>query len=256
MPHMKFSTFISLLAGGFLQGSAVAATTIFTDLSQSSSVGDISYTSPEEDTVNGFATGVISSLVSTTDGDRYPSSVTLSLNLSAMRDAVQEAGFSNTLLVDLRTSESETSGSIGLMLTTDGLKFSWQGSAWSPQYVTLDSLQNLSYTVEGSDYVTLTLVAAAQAEGTKGTKLLDAEGEGVVCNNGVSFTYGGLTSTNNYQTVLVNTKYITGMGITPGVATPEEIVAATKSLAVPEPATASLSLLGLVALMARRRRRD
>lgn len=253
MPHMKFSTFISLLAGGLLQGSAVAATTIFTDLSQSSSVGDISYTSPEEDTVNGFATGVISSLVSTTDTDRYPSSVTLSLNLSAMRDAVQEAGFSNTLLVDLRTSESEIFGSIGLMLTTDGLKFSWQGSAWSPQYVTLDSLQNLSYTVEGSDYVTLTLVAAAQA---KGTKLLDAEGEGVVCNNGLSFTYGGLTSSKNYQTVLVNTKYITGMGITPGVATPEEIVAATKSLAVPEPATASLSLLGLVALMARRRRRD
>ncbi|WP_187296664.1 PEP-CTERM sorting domain-containing protein [Akkermansia muciniphila] len=255
---MKFSTFISLLAGGLLQGSAVAATTIFTDLSQSSSVGDISYTSPEEGTVNGFATGAISSEVSA-GGERHPSSVTLSLNLSAMRDAVQEADFSNTLLVDLRTSESSTDGSIGLMLTTDGLKFSWQGNAWSPQYVAyvaLDSLQNLSYTVEGSDYVTLTLVAAAQAEGTKGTKLLDAEGEGVVCNNGVSFTYGGLTSTQNYQTVLVNTKYITGMGITPGVATPEEIVAATRSLAVPEPATASLSLLGLVALMARRRRRD
>ena len=255
MPHMKFSTFISLLAGGLLQGSAVAATTIFTDLSQSSSGGDISYTSPEEGSVNGFATGTISSAVSAS-GDRHPSSVTLSLNLSAMRDAVQEPGFSNTLLVDLRTSESETSGSIGLMLTTDGLKFSWEGNAWSPQYVTLDSLQNLSYTVEGSDYVTLTLVAAAWAEGTKGTKLLDAEGEGVVCSNGVSFTYGGLTSTQNYQAVFVNTKYITGMGITPGVATPEEIVAATKSLAVPEPATASLSLLGLVALMARRRRRD
>ncbi|MFQ9729586.1 MAG: PEP-CTERM sorting domain-containing protein [Akkermansia muciniphila] len=54
--------------------------------------------------------------------------------------------------------------------------------------------------------------------------------------------------------MLVNTDNVTGMGITPGVAPPEEIVAATRSLAVPEPATASLSLLGLVALMARRRR--
>ena len=250
---MKFSTFISLLLGGLLQGSAVAATTFFTDLSQNFSGEDISYSSPEDDSVNGFAAGAISSAV-TTGGERHPSSITLSLNLSAMRDAVQEADFSNTLLVDLRTSESETSGSIGLMLTTDGLKFSWQGSAWSPQYVTLDSLQNLSYTVEETDYVTLTLVAAVQSDGAKGTKVVDDKGNGVPCNNGRNFAYTDLTTSQNYQTVLVNTDYVTGMGITPGVATPEEIVAATRSLAVPEPATASLSLLGLAALMVRRRR--
>ncbi|PND06772.1 hypothetical protein CXT88_07505 [Akkermansia muciniphila] len=256
MSHMKFSTFISLLLGGLLQGSAVAATTFFTDLSQNFSGGDISYSSPEDDSVNGFAAGAISSAV-TTGGERHPSSITLSLNLSAMRSAIQEADFFNILLVDLRISENSTSGSIGLMLTADGLKFAYQGSVWSPgasAYLSLESLANLSYTVEETDYVTLTLVAAVQSDGAKGTKVVDDKGNGVPCNNGRNFAYTDLTTSQNYQTVLVNTDYVTGMGITPGVATPEEIVAATRSLAVPEPATASLSLLGLAALMVRRRR--
>lgn len=253
---MKFSTFISLLLGGLLQGSAVAATTFFTDLSQNFSGGDISYSSPEDDSVNGFAAGAISSAV-TTGGERHPSSITLSLNLSAMRSVIQEADFFNILLVDLRISENSTSGSIGLMLTADGLKFAYQGSVWSPgdsTYLSLESLANLSYTVEETDYVTLTLVAAVQSDGAKGTKVVDDKGNGVLCNNGRNFAYTDLTTSQNYQTVLVNTDYVTGMGITPGVATPEEIVAATRSLAVPEPATASLSLLGLAALMVRRRR--
>lgn len=256
MSHMKFSTFISLLLGGLLQGSTVAATTFFTDLSQNFSGGDISYSSPEDDSVNGFAAGAISSAV-TTGGERHPSSITLSLNLSAMRSAIQEADFFNILLVDLRISENSTSGSIGLMLTADGLKFAYQGSVWSPgdsTYLSLESLANLSYTVEETDYVTLTLVAAVQSDGAKGTKVVDDKGNGVPCNNGRNFAYTDLTTSQNYQTVLVNTDYVTGMGITPGVATPEEIVAATRSLAVPEPATASLSLLGLAALMVRRRR--
>ena len=174
-----------------------------------------------------------------------------------MRSAIQEADFFNILLVDLRISENSTSGSIGLMLTADGLKFAYQGSVWSPgasAYLSLESLANLSYTVEETDYVTLTLVAAVQSDGAKGTKVVDDKGNGVPCNNGRNFAYTDLTTSQNYQTVLVNTDYVTGMGITPGVATPEEIVAATRSLAVPEPATASLSLLGLTALMARRRR--
>lgn len=256
MSHMKFSTFISLLLGGLLQGSAVAATTFFTDLSQNFSGEDISYSSPEDDSVNGFAAGAISSAV-TIGGERHPSSITLSLNLSAMRSAIQEADFFNILLVDLRISENSTSGSIGLMLTADGLKFAYQGSVWSPgasTYLSLESLANLSYTVEETDYVTLTLVAAVQSDGAKGTKVVDDKGNGVPCNNGRNFAYTDLTTSQNYQTVLVNTDYVTGMGITPGVATPEEIVAATRSLAVPEPATASLSLLGLAALMVRRRR--
>ncbi len=256
MSHMKFSTFISLLLGGLLQGSAVAATTFFTDLSQNFSGGDISYSSPEDDSVNGFAAGAISSAV-TTGGERHPSSITLSLNLSAMRSAIQKADFFNILLVDLRISENSTSGSIGLMLTVDGLKFAYEGSVWSPgasAYLSLESLASLSYTVEETDYVTLTLVAAVQSDGAKGTKVVDDKGNGVPCNNGRNFAYTDLTTSQNYQTVLVNTDYVTGMGITPGVATPEEIVAATRSLAVPEPATASLSLLGLAALMVRRRR--
>lgn len=118
-----FNFYLSLI-GGASSRQCCCRYYIFTDLSQNFSGGDISYSSPEDDSVNGFAAGAISSAV-TTGGERHPSSITLSLNLSAMRSAIQEADFFNILLVDLRISENSTSGSIGLMLTADGLKFAY-----------------------------------------------------------------------------------------------------------------------------------
>ena len=74
---------------------------------------------------------------------------------------------------------------------------------WSPgasAYLYLESLANLSYTVEETDYVTLTLVAAVQSDGAKvrrrakGTKVVDDKGNGVPCNNGRNFAYTDLTT--------------------------------------------------------------
>lgn len=256
---MKATAFLLLLTG-MAVFSANASTTIITDLSQDYT-SDIAYAAPTEGSSLGYATGDVSLSMSIGSTTRYPSSITINLNLTEMQAAIAADDFETTLLLDLRTSQNDTSKSIGLVLTSTGLNASWKGSAWVSSAslpVTMDTLSGLSYSVDGTSYVTLTLLAVVQStSGAVGTTILDANGNGVKASNGNTFSLSGLTTDSKYKAVAVNTDYVTGLAITPGVATTEEVIAASSAVSlasVPEPTTATLSLLGLAGLMLRRRR--
>lgn len=256
---MKTTAFLLLLTG-MAVCSASASTTIFTNLLTDSTSGDISYIAPTRPYYLGYVIGDVSSSMSFGTTTRYPSSITLNLNFTEMQAAIAADGFETTLLLNLQTSQNDTSSSIGLVLTSTGLNASWQGAAWSTSAslpVTMDTLRGLSYSVDGTSYVTLTLIAVAQSASAQGTTILDADGNGVKASNGKTFAFSGLTSSSDYKAVAVNTNYVTGLAITPGVATTEEVIAASSAVSlasVPEPTTATLSLLGLAGLMLRRRK--
>ena len=231
-------TFITLLA---LAGAASAATTQVWDLSQSVTSGDFLY-----DASTGLFTDntdVEGTVLNGVDGSsKIQTNISFTLNLTKAMEVT-----SDTLLLNM-----DTGGDIGLALTTSGLSGAWQGSSWGDaiSYDTLLADSGVFADIEGNKYITLTFVE------TYGS------GVQVWSNTTKHIDYSGLKSSSNTSlaSIYVNSGYVEALQFETewkGDAIVNTNVAfnAEAMQVIPEPATATLSLLALAGLAARRRRK-
>lgn len=251
----KVITAAVLLAASTALANAATVITL-TDLSQDVS-GDISYSAD-----TGYLSG--SSLYTTT-GNYHIASVTFILNLTALGITSSDSTWSGTgsdttreQLVDCKVSESDTSGAIGLQVSSNGLQFTWQSALWSSTssaYLTWSSLREKSYTLGDDTCVTLTLDANTYAGSTEGSCVYYEDGTATNLSN-VSLK----VASKSFGVIYVNEDYIKSVSVFSGSATAEEIKTASealKSAAIPEPsAFGLLAGVGALALVAARRRRS
>lgn len=240
-------TLITLLAlGGLAMGDTT--TTIFTDLSQDATLGGIVFTAASN---TEFAT-ITGDIYGTHNNDAAMTGA-ITLNLTAALAASTDV---NLIRVD------GSSGDPGLRLdtTNDRIVGQWEDGAYGSKYINLSDLKDSAYTVGDNQYVTLTFsFSTTWNDGGHGTQVYTNDGSNV-------YDLGELASSSNTQFngIMINTDYIKSVAINPALlasaAGKDSTVAAAVGVAlqtatVPEPTTATLSLLALAALAARRRRK-
>ena len=231
-------TFITLLA---LAGVASAATTQVWDLSQSVTSGAFLY-----DAATGLFTDntdVEGTVLNGVDGsNKIQTNISFTLNLTKAMEVT-----SDTLLLNM-----DTAGDIGLALTTSGLSGAWQGSSWGDaiSYDTLLADSGVFADIEGNKYITLTFVE------TYGS------GVQVWSNTTKHINYSGLKSSGNTSltSIYVNSGYVEALQFETewkgdDIVNTNVAFNAEAMQVIPEPATATLSLLALAGLAARRRRK-
>ena len=231
-------TFITLLA---LAGAASAATTQVWDLSQSVTSGDFLY-----DASTGLFTDntdVEGTVLNGVDGSsKIQTNISFTLNLTKAMEVT-----SDTLLLNM-----DMGGDIGLALTTSGLSGAWQGSSWGDaiSYDTLLADSDVFADIEGNKYITLTFVE------TYGS------GVQVWSNTTKHIDYSGLKSSSNtsLESIYVNSGYVEALQFETewkgdNIVNTNVAFNAEAMQVIPEPATATLSLLALAGLAARRRRK-
>ena len=232
-------TFITLLA---LAGAASAATTQVWDLSQSVTSGDFLYdASTGLFTDNTDVEGTV--LNSVNGANQIQTNITFTLNLTAAQTVT---GDTNLLKMDM-------GGDIGLALTTTGLAGTWQGGTGGRGSVTFETLLADSSVFTGAEnqkFITLTFVE------TYGS------GVQVWSNTTKLINDTGLKSSSNttLASIYVNSGYIEALQIETewkgdNIVNTNVAFNNVASKYIPEPATATLSLLALAGLAARRRRK-
>lgn len=235
-------TLVVLMA---LAGVAMADTQVW-DLSTSVTSGDYLYNA-----TTGLFTdnaGVDGTVLNETDGGgKIQTNISFTLNLTKAM-----AVTSDTMILNM-----DMAGDIGLCVTTSGLRGAWNGAAWGDN-VTYDALladSGVFTTADGDKCLTLTFVetyGSGVQVWSDTTKLLDAAGLKSSSNTSVASIYA-------------NAGIIEALQFAPGwegdaiVNTNAAFAAAAVEMlgapAVPEPTTATLSLLALAGLAARRRRK-
>lgn len=232
-------TFITLLA---MVGVASAATTQVWDLSQPVTSGDFLY-----DTTTGLFTDnadVDGTVLNGADGaGRIQTNITFTLNLTA---AQAVTGDTQLLKMDM-------GGDIGLALTTTGLAGTWGDSSNGRGAVTFETLLADSGVFTGPEnqqYITLTFV--------------ETYGSGVqVWSNTTKYINDtGLKASGNTSltSIYVNSGYVEALQFDTewkgdDIVNTNVAFNNVASKYIPEPATATLSLLALCGLAARRRRK-
>ena len=190
----------------------------------------------------------------------YAASTTIKLNLSELGvvDALSYSG-NDAVLVEYRAGTS-TDNTIGLAATGEGLKLTWAGSVWntlSAHYISWDALKEDSFLENGETYVVLTLESCVALDALNGgTFVYSSDGSAHVsaANTSAKFGASGLRSTAQYDSIYLNKDYVAAAYVTSGVASKDQIKAA--SIAIPEPSTFGLLAgLGALALVGTRRRR-
>ena len=247
-------TLITLLA---LAGVATATTTTFTDLTQDKTItlsdgGSITW-SATDSTFTG-------SIYSTVSGQQARASVSFTLNLTK----AATVGSTKTELVTI--TKNDYINTMGLWLVDGKISGRWNndtydivsgannpGTASGQVSVTsiIDNNENV-FTSDGDKFIALTLVldrtSDAYNPNNVGMVLYDADGS--VVWNCCSL---GTADFSTYDAIKLNTDYVgNAASITNAVLSSAE--AATQAALIPEPATATLSLLALAGLAARRRR--
>lgn len=247
-------TLIVLLALG---GVAAADSQTFTNLSQSLTLGDVTY-----DATTGKFTG---SGITSADADgKSFGIITFAVDWNAAKKITGDSP-----LVELIFNSSDDTKNSGFALKyveNDTPQVSaWWGDAMNTGgSKNNDALTSSVQTINGKEYAMLSLhyeriVAGAAGDG--GITVYNSEGVKSLEHWGLGSTGAGFTTVYGIQ---VNTNLVSAITITPGVANWDEdavAVAAIPTLVqamtvtVPEPTTATLSLLALAGLAARRRRR-
>lgn len=233
-------TFITLLA---LAGAASAATTQVWDLSQSVTSGDFLYNaSTGLFTDNSEVEGTV--LNGADGGGRIQTNITFTLNLTAAQTVT---GDTNLLQMDM-------GGDIGLALTTTGLAGTWQGGTGSSRvsvaFETLLADSGVFADIEGNKYITLTFVetyGSGVQVWSNTTKLIDDAGLKSSSNTSLSSIY---VNSGYVEALQFETEWKGEDIVNTNVAFNAEAMQV-----IPEPATATLSLLALAGLAARRRRK-
>lgn len=255
-------TLIALMA---LTGVAAAdvTTSVFTDLTTTSTVNGITWNSTQDT----LTAGAGYTLACHT-GENAQTTLSFTLNLT------QAAAYNGDDLCELITiytkkDNGDASTTYGLWLTKNGLSGRWDTDEYNTRgkgnnvaeysgVVSIDSIisdNSTVYTLNGEKYITLTLVTDKSASNNSGqannvgATTYDANGERVwYCEALAS------SSLHNFTSIELNTDYISAAAITPVLLSPEA-AGEQATMLVPEPTTATLSLLALAGLAVRRRRK-
>ncbi len=249
-------TIITLLA---LTCVATAATTTFTDLTQDKT---ITLTDTSSITWSATTDTFTGSIYSTVSNQQARASMSFTLNLT---DAATVGSTLTELVAITKTGYEST---MGLWLVDGKISGRWNNGTFdqvsgagnpgtASGQVAISSILNNNenvFTLDGDKFIALTLVLDRTSDSNNrdnvGMVLYDADGS--VVWNCCSLGAAGFTT---YDAIKLNTDYVgNAASITNAVLSPTD--AGTQAAAlVPEPTTATLSLLALAGLAARRRRR-
>ncbi len=254
---MKLKLFTAALFLG-LTAAASAATTTFTDLTSSTTSGNVTLT--VEDTTATITASDTSLYTST--GGQAQSSVSFTLNLTAILNALNSnslSGNTGLLTMDYGSSSRYT----GLYLNSSGqLQTRWGTSVYTSgntyTLFTYDD-ESSSYTIaSGLNTTTLddgTVVLAltytqdkSNNYGGTGAKVYDSTGTALITDTELASN-----SNTTLSSITLNAAYVTSVSVDSSLLSASDAGAAAAAL-VPEPATATLGLLALGALALRRRR--
>lgn len=257
-------TIITLLA---LAGVASAATTTITDLTLTSTSGNVTYTAPS--TTGGVGSFSGEGIWAIGGGNRAHAALTFTLNLTDL-----SALTTQTTLVTV-----DTIADIGLIWgqynDTWGIMGKWQNGTWPNSggaFVSYDTLKKDAWSVADNAtdiFITLTMTVANTAGNQGGEQLYaagsntsyftDAKGLGSSSNTSITaITFDTSVVENAAVTsgwVDGNTASGLGSNLENTFANAHGGKIAAVSPAIPEPTTATLSLLALAGLAARRRRK-
>lgn len=245
-----------------LCGVAAAATTTVTDLTTSTTSGDVTYTAPTTAGGEGSFSGA--GIWASGGGSRAHGALTFTLNLTELGKLTTQT---NLVTVD-------SGADIGLIWGQYngnwGIAGNWQGGLWAQEgksFVSLSTLLNDAWSVadnETDGFITLTMTVA-NTEGDQGGMQLYKAG-----SNTSYYTTNGLGASSNtsidafkFDTSLIENAAVTSGWVngdtakTLGTNLENSFTNAHggKIALVPEPTTATLSLLALAGLAARRRRK-
>ena len=243
-------TLITLLA---LCGVASAGEVTFTDLTQNitDSTSGITFTQS-----TGLFTGSVTNYEGAAAGEGSNGAITFAIDWAAA-SALTGNTCILTLNYDGTTDYSSTSGkSSGIYWAADddSIKAWYAGTTNSGgNTASSTNVASAKQTIDGKDYVILTLryddIGASTA--TKGVSLFTASSEIYEYHSQGSSSYDKVTS------IYINTDLVKAVTIMTGEINDATAKAGVTNLAaamVPEPTTATLSLLALAGLAARRRR--
>ena len=238
-------TFITLLA---LAGAASAATTQVWDLSQSVTSGDFLYNAETGlFTDNSEVEGTV---LNGADGaGRIQTNISFTLNLTKAQ----------TVTADTKLLDMDMSGDVGLCLTSTGLAGTWSGTTSSTRgSVSFDTLladSGVMVDEAGDKFITLTFVqtyGSGLQVWSNTTKLINDTGLKSSSNTSLSSIYA---NSGYIEALQFDTTWQGDSIVNTNVAFNEAVASNLNLQFVPEPATATLSLLALAGLAARRRRK-
>ncbi len=252
---MKKTLIAAVLLLGLAAGTQ-AETTYFTDLSQTTTVNGLTFTLAESGLSTITATDTALLYTANTD-NQAAASITFTFDLTAVKAAYADGTINantNTALVSINYGGANTNNA-GIGINNAHTLISVVSDAGavtgSPQHV--EQTATATYTANGREYVTYTLTSnsLAAANDVKGWTAYNASG------TQLGQAPGYYSSSEAYRAVdsfFINTDFVTAVAITNYALTDADTIASI-SANIPEPATATLSLLALAGLATRRRRK-
>lgn len=233
--------------------------------------GEVVLSLSQENLQNNLSDGDSSGLYDTSSlnvGSGYGNfSVTMTLDASKFQELVMsDTGFVFFYMDGANADIGLTTGYSTINGTKQsGIWGSWNRSTSGYQLITLNSTQSTNLSTgldelfQTTVYDAIALTIQPTSQGTYVYMTLSQNNNVVNLAGYASGLKGSSTFNGGLQNLYYNTDYITSLVVDDTVLSQDEAISANLTAlslnVVPEPATASLSLLGLAALAMRRRRR-